>query len=133
MQCQKTETNEGDKMWNSQEWHTDVRSMASTGDPVTRNSVIDVDFETSGGYSLLSAEISLTHRKSEYDTASMYRPPGDKMDYIGKHSLSWGIFMSSTMNAAVFLGRDYSENLQSVRSTNEKPTEKKLFEVTQRL
>ena len=52
------------------------------------------------------------------------------MDYIGEHSLTWRIFMSSTMNAAVFLRRDYSENLQSVRSTDEKPTVKKLFEVT---
>ena len=43
-------------MWNSQVWHTDVRSMASTEEPVTRNSVIDVDLETSGGYNLLSAE-----------------------------------------------------------------------------
>ena len=63
----------------------------------------------------------------------MYRPLGDKMDYIGEHSLTWKILMSSTMNAADFLGRDYSENLQSVRSTDVKPIVKKLFEVTQRL
>ena len=41
--------------------------------------------------------------------------------------------MSSTNNAVVFLERGYSENLQSIRHTDEKPTEKKLFEVTQRL
>ena len=36
--CQKSESNEGDKMWNSQEWQTDARSMASTGEPVAWDS-----------------------------------------------------------------------------------------------
>ena len=36
--------------------------------------------------------------------------------------------MSSTRNAAVFLGRDFSNNLHSIRNTDERPTVKKLFE-----
>ena len=60
------------------------------------------------------------------------RPPGDKMDDIDKLSLIWRTFMSSSMNAAVFLARDYSENLHSIRYTDEKPTVKKLFDVTQK-
>ena len=60
------------------------------------------------------------------------RPPGDKMDDIEKLSLMWRTFMSSSMNAAVFLARDYSENLHSIRFSDEKPTVKKLFGVTQK-
>ena len=37
------------------------------------------------------------------------------------------------MSAAVFHGRDYSENLHSIRNTDEKPTVKKLFDVSQKL
>ena len=51
---QKSEPTKGDTMWNSQEWHTDARSMASTGEPV--DPIIDVDLETSRGYNLPSAE-----------------------------------------------------------------------------
>ena len=37
------------------------------------------------------------------------------------------------MNAAVFLGKDYSDNLHSIRNTDEMPTVKKLFEETLKL
>ena len=37
------------------------------------------------------------------------------------------------MSAAVFHGRDYSENLHSIKNTDEKPTVKKLFDVSQKL
>ena len=103
-------------------------------EPVTRNSVTDVDLETSGGYNLLSVEsVSFLERVNARLRVMRNRPPKDKMDDIDKHSLSWRICMSSTLSAAVFLGRDHSENLQSNRSTDEKPTVKKLFEVTQKL
>ena len=63
----------------------------------------------------------------------MNRFPGDKMDDIDKHSLIWEIFLPSSMNAAVFLGRDHSENMYSIRNTDERPFVKKWFEVTQKI
>ena len=41
------------------------------------------------------------------------------------------MFMTSSMHAAIFLGKDSSENLHSVRNTDRKPTVQKLFDVTQ--
>ena len=61
------------------------------------------------------------------------RPPGDKMDDIDIHTLTWGILMTSTVNAAVFPGQDHAQNLHSTRNAHERPTVKKLFDVTQKL
>ena len=41
--------------------------------------------------------------------------------------------MSSSMYAAIFLGKDCSENLHSIRNTVQKPTVQRLFDVTQTL
>ena len=38
--------------------------------------------------------------------------------------------MTSMMYAAIFLGKDYSENLHSVRNTDQKLTEQNLFDGT---
>ena len=39
----------------------------------------------------------------------------DAMQDIDKRSLNWGMFMSSTLEASVFMGKKYSENLQSIK------------------
>ena len=121
-------------MRNSQEWHTDARLMASTEEtvawnsnqmknsrastarPVTENPVIRIDLETSRGYNILSAEsVSFRKRVETRLRVMLNRPPGDKMEDIDKHCLSWRIFLSSSMNAVCFFGRDYSEILHSIR------------------
>ena len=73
--------------WNSNHMQD---SEADTGEPVTRNSVIDVNLETSGGYNLLSAEsVSFIERESTRLRVMLNRPPGDQMDDIDKHPLIW--------------------------------------------
>ena len=94
----------------------DVGLKASTVRPVTQNPVTDIDVETSRGYNLLSAEsVSFRKRVETRLRVMLNCPPGDKMEDIDKHCLIWRIFLSSSMNAAVFLGRDYSEILHSIR------------------
>ena len=44
-----------------------------------------------------------------------------------------GIFVTSSMHAAIFLGKYYSENLYSIRNTGQKPIVQKLFDVTHKL
>ena len=61
------------------------------------------------------------------------RLPGDKIEGVDENSLIWGIFMTSSLHAAIFLGKGYSENLHSIRNTGQKPTVKKLFDATQTL
>ena len=108
--------------------------IASKGRPVTQSSAIEVDLETSRGSNLLSAEfVSFKEKVNARLWVMLNRPPSVKMDDIDEHYLIWGKFMSSSMNAAVFLARDYTENLHSIRYTDGKPTVKKLFDVTQNL
>ena len=61
------------------------------------------------------------------------RPPGDKMGDIDKHFFVLKFMSSSKKNEAVFLARNYSGNVHSINYTDEKPTAKKLFDVTQRV
>ena len=48
------------------------------------------------------------------------RSPEDAMQDIDKRSMIWGMFMSSTLEASVCMGKYYSDNLLSIKNTEEK-------------
>ena len=101
-------------------------SKASTGLPVIKNLVTDTDLEAIEECNILSAaSISFRERVNERLRAILNRFPGDVMEGIDKHFLTWGMFTTSSMRAAIFLGQDYSENLHAVRNTGRKPTAQK--------
>ena len=108
-------------------------SLACTVQPVAWDSVIDVDLETSREYNLSAESVSLMERVNTRLRMMMNRLPGDRMDDLDKHSLKRCMLKSSSINAAVCLGKYLPGNLHSIRNTDEKPTVKKLFEVSQRL
>ena len=60
--CRTSESNEGDKIWNSQEWQTDAISITCTGPPVVWDSVIDVDLETTREYNISAESDSFMER-----------------------------------------------------------------------
>ena len=41
--------------------------------------------------------------------------------------------MSSTLEASVYMGKNYSDNLQSIKNTGENPTLKQMFEISEQL
>ena len=43
------------------------------------------------------------------------------------------MFMSSTLEASVFMGKNYSDNLHSIKNTRENLTLKKMFEISEQL
>ena len=43
------------------------------------------------------------------------------------------MFMSSTVEASVFMGKNYSDNLHSIKSTGENLTLKHMFEISEQL
>ena len=49
-----------------------------------------------------------------------------------KHSLVWGMFMSSTLQASVFMGKNYSDNWHSINNTKHL-TIKQMFDISTRL
>ena len=50
-----------------------------------------------------------------------------------KHSLIWGMFVSSTLEASAFMGKNYSENLRSIKNTGKDLTMKQMFDISEKL
>ena len=50
-----------------------------------------------------------------------------------KHSLIWRMFMSSTLQASVFVGKEHSENLRSIKKTGNNLTMKQIFDISEKL
>ena len=48
------------------------------------------------------------------------RSPVDAMQDIDKRSMIWVMFMSSTLEASVFMGKNDSDNLHSIKKISEK-------------
>ena len=49
-----------------------------------------------------------------------------------EHSVIWGMFMSSTLQASVFMGKNYSDNWHSIKNT-EDLTMKQMFDISEKL
>ena len=49
-----------------------------------------------------------------------------------KHSVIWGMFVSSTLQASVFMGKNYSDNLHSIKNT-EDLTMNQMFDISEKL
>ena len=49
-----------------------------------------------------------------------------------EHSIIWGMFMAKTLNAATFMGKNFS-TIQSAVKNHEDPTLKQMFDVTAQL
>ena len=58
--------------------------------------------------------------------------PGDRMEHLDVNAIIWGVFMSVTLQAAVYLGKDYSDSLHSIKNQS-KRTLKQLLNVTEKL
>ena len=43
----------------------------------------------------------------------------DAIQDSNTHSLTWLMFMSSTLEASIFMGKNYSENLRSIKKYRE--------------
>ena len=118
------------------EWRTLKRGMrrsrATTGSPMTRKPSQTEDLTACMGYPVLTTfswhagsgletkeecgilsarSISFIEKVYERLRIVLNCPPGEEMKGIDENSLVWRIFMASFMHAAIFLGKDYSENL----------------------
>ena len=49
-----------------------------------------------------------------------------------KHSVIWGMFMFSTLQAFVFMGKNYSDNWHSIKNTEDHPKKQK-FDISEKL
>ena len=112
-----------DEKWSSQEWKSDEVLEARTERPVneqpaglftqhTDRFVIDDDdmasnTVTESNLSLKSR--SFLHRVNNRVRKMLDQSSKDAMQDSDKHSLIWWMFMSSTLEASIFMGKNYSE------------------------
>ena len=72
---------------------------------------------------------SFLHRVNDRVRKLLDRSSKDAMQDSNKHSLIWGMFMSSTLEASVFMGKNYSDNYSSIKNTGKDLTMKQMFEL----
>ena len=49
-----------------------------------------------------------------------------------EHSITWGMFMAATMNAATFMGKNFRDNQNSIKNSTDL-TLKNMFDITGKL
>ena len=96
-----------DDKWSSQVWKSGEMSNTSTGRPVDDKFVIDDDMDsnttTESNFSLRSR--SFLNKVNDRLRKMLDHLPEGAMQDIEKHSIFWRMCMSSTLEAAVYMGK----------------------------
>ena len=111
-----SEWNIGDK-WSSQEWKSGEMLGARTGRPVDDKFVIDddMDSDTVTEWNISLKSRSFLNRVNDRVRKMLDQSSKDAMQDLDKRSIICGMCMSSTLEASVFMGKNYSENLHSIK------------------
>ena len=107
-----------DEKWSSHEWKSGEMSNTSTERPVSNKLVIDIDMgsDTAAESDFCLKSRSFLNRVSDRLRKMVTLSAEDSMQDIDKRSMIWRMFMSSTLEASVFMGKTYSDNLHSKKS-----------------
>ena len=113
-----------DEKWSSQEWKSDEVLEARTVRPVSEQPAglftqhidrIVIDDDDMDSNTITESDLSFfsksfLHRVNDLVRKMLDQSSKDATQDSNKHSLIWRMFMSSTLQASVFLGKNYSEN-----------------------
>ena len=75
---------------------------------------------------------SFLHRVNDRVRKMLDQSSKDATQDSNERSLIWRMFMSSTLQASIFMGKEYSENLRSIKNT-EDLTMKQMFDISEKL
>ena len=92
---------------------------------------MDSDTDAESDMSLLSR--SFLHRVIDRVRMIQDQSSKDATQDSNEHSLTWGMFMSSTLEASVFMGKNYSENLHSIKNPGKNLTMKQMFDISEKM
>ena len=117
-----------DDKWSSQVWKSGEMLGARMGRPVggqqftqkTDKFVIDdddMDSDTATESNLSLKSRTVLHRVIDRLRKILDHSSKDAMQDIDKRSLIWEMFMTSTLEASVFMGKNYSEFLHCIKNT----------------
>ena len=110
-------------------------SNTSTKRPVYDKFVMDIDMysDTPAESNLSLKSRSFLNRVNDRLRKMLDQSPKDAKQDNNKHSLIWRMFMASTLEASVFMGKNYSDNLHSIKNTGENLTSKQMFDIYEQL
>ena len=96
-----------------------------------------VDDDKMNSYTEAESEVSLEsrsflHRVNDQVRKRQNQSSKDTTEDSDKHSVIWRMFMSSTLQASVFIFKNYSANLHSIKNT-EDLTMKQVFDIPEKL
>ena len=112
-----------DKAWSSQEWKSDELMDDITVKPVVcpqrgAQQFVIGDDETESDSSLGSKSflnrVNDQVRKRQKRSSMNVTEDNENSE---KHSVIWGMFMSSTLESSVFMGKNHSDNWHSIKNT----------------
>ena len=89
-------------------------------------------FHTEAESELSSESKSFLHRVNHQVRKRQYQSSKDATKDCDKHSVIWGMYMSSTLQASVFMEKNYSDNLHSIKNT-EDLTMKQMLDISEKL
>ena len=97
-----------------------------------------VEHDEMNSYTEAESELSLEsrsflHRVNDQVRKRQNQSSKDATKDSNKHSLIWGMFRSSTLEASVFMGKECSENLRSIKNTGNNLTMKQIFDISEKL
>ena len=118
-----------DKTWSSQEWKSDELMEDRTGRPVVTahmNSYTEAESEMSLESRSFLHRVNDQVRKRQNQSSKYATKDSDK------HCVMWRMFLSSTLQASVFMRKNYSDNLHSIKNT-EDLTMKQMFDISEKL
>ena len=76
---------------------------------------------------------SFLHRLNGRVRKMLDQSSKDALQDSNKHSRIWRMFMSSTLQASVFMGENYAEILRSIKNTGKDLTMKQMFDTSEKL
>ena len=100
----------------------------SSGQPDSANSQEVADSETF----VMGSDAAEFVNKVQDQVRSRQKRMSNVAESSEEHSIIWGMFMAATMNAATFMGKNFS-TIQSVVKNHESLTLKQMFDVTAKL
>ena len=115
-----------DKTWSSQEWKSDELMQDRTGRLVVFAQHTDkflIENDNMDSYTGAESEMSLEsrsflHRVNDQMRKMQNHSSQDAMQDSDKHSVTWRMFVSSTLQASVFMVKNYSDNVHSTKNTD---------------
>ena len=129
-----------DKTWSPRERKSDELMEDRTGRPVVtaqhtdrfndENDKMNSDTEAESEMSLESR--SFMHRENDQVRKRQNQSSKDATQDSDKHSVIWWMLMSSTLQASVFMEKNYSDNLHCIKNT-EDLTIKQMFDISAKL